>query len=249
MFKVRQHWAKHHIRGDITYKTTGTYVFDDNECNSAWLAFLITYYVDLDCSVMSNGLRWWWKNQRARTWWSTMHVDDGQPRSSGHNANTSRSVRRRVMELSCEFNVIGHIDSPRNPNTSHNVCLWSVIKLFDEYITWILGNAENMSDRHNTIFSNEYIYKLATLVHHSLHNAVPQCMSSSLHPYTLSRQLRSASLNLHSQPCINITLASRGFRFPLEFPPSSSQIYRDSHTVFKSHLNTHLFSGASISGP
>jgi len=39
-------------------------------------------------------------------------------------------------------------------------------------------------------------------------------MSSLLHPYSPSqwRQLRSASLNLLSQPRINITLASRGFR-------------------------------------
>jgi len=55
-------------------------------------------------------------------------------------------------------------------------------------------------------------FKLATLVHRSLHNASPQYMSSLLHPHTPSRQLRSASLNLLSQPHINITLASRDFR-------------------------------------
>jgi len=55
-------------------------------------------------------------------------------------------------------------------------------------------------------------FKLTTLVHRSLHNASPQYMSSLLHPYTSSRQLGSASLNLLSQPHINITLASRGFR-------------------------------------
>jgi len=36
--------------------------------------------------------------------------------------------------------------------------------------------------------------------------------------------------------------------FPLEFSSSSSQIFRFL-TVFKSNLKTHLFSGASISGP
>jgi len=36
-------------------------------------------------------------------------------------------------------------------------------------------------------------------------------LSSLLYPYTPSRQLRSASLNLLSQPRINIALASRGF--------------------------------------
>jgi len=51
-------------------------------------------------------------------------------------------------------------------------------------------------------------------------------------------QLRSASLNLLYQPRINIALASRGFRhacycwpFPLEFHPSSSQIYRLLHSL------------------
>jgi len=57
-------------------------------------------------------------------------------------------------------------------------------------------------------------FKLAktTLVHRSLHNDGPQYLSSLLHPYTPSRQLRSASLNLLSLPRINITLASRDFR-------------------------------------
>jgi len=55
-------------------------------------------------------------------------------------------------------------------------------------------------------------FKLATLVHRSLHNAGPHCISSSLHPYTPSRQLRSASLNFLSQHCINIALVFRGFR-------------------------------------
>jgi len=51
--------------------------------------------------------------------------------------------------------------------------------------------------------------------------------------YTPSHQLRFASLNLLCQPPINIALASRGFGYAdlslLEFPPSSSQIYRLLH--------------------
>jgi len=73
-------------------------------------------------------------------------------------------------------------------------------------------------------------FKLATLVHRSLHNAGPQYLSSLLHPYTLSCQLRSASLNLLSQLRINFALASRGFRHAGP-SPSSSQIYRLSHCL------------------
>jgi len=54
-------------------------------------------------------------------------------------------------------------------------------------------------------------YKLATIVHLSLHNACPQYLSSLLHTYTPTRQLRSASLNLLSQPRAKIALTSRGF--------------------------------------
>jgi len=41
-------------------------------------------------------------------------------------------------------------------------------------------------------------YKLATIVHRSLHNACPQYLLSLLYTYTPIRQLRSASLNLLS---------------------------------------------------
>jgi hypothetical protein len=95
-------------------------------------------------------------------------------------------------------------------------------------------------------------YKLATLVYRSLHNACPQYLSALLHSYTPSRQLRSASLNLLSQPRINISLASRGFRHAgpslwNSLPPNLRSI--DSYTSFKSNLKTHLFSSAEISGP
>jgi len=56
----------------------------------------------------------------------------------------------------------------------------------------------------------ESILNLLRLVHRSLHNAGPQYVLSLLHPYTPSRQLRSASLNLLSQQ--RITLAYCGFR-------------------------------------
>ena len=95
-------------------------------------------------------------------------------------------------------------------------------------------------------------YKLATIVHRSLHNACPQYLSSLLHTYTPTRQLRSASLNLLSQPRVNIALASRGFRHAgpsiwNSLPPHLRSI--DTYTTFKSNLKTHLFCSANISGP
>jgi len=95
-------------------------------------------------------------------------------------------------------------------------------------------------------------FKLATLVHRSLHYGGPQYLSSVLHPYTPSRQLHSASLNLLSQPLIINALASAGFRYagPCLWNSLSHHLRStDSYTVFKSNLKTHLFSGASISGP
>jgi len=76
-------------------------------------------------------------------------------------------------------------------------------------------------------------------VHHSLHNASPQYLPSLLHSYTPSRQLRSASLNLLSQPRINIALACHGFRHAGLFLCNSLPNHlrtTDSHTVFKSNL-------------
>ena len=71
-------------------------------------------------------------------------------------------------------------------------------------------------------------FKLATLVHRSLHNACPQYLSSLLQVYTSTRELRSASLNLLAVPRVNIAFASRGYSacwsLYLEFSPSSSQI-------------------------
>jgi len=95
-------------------------------------------------------------------------------------------------------------------------------------------------------------FKLATFVHRSLHNAGPQYSSPLLHPYMPSHQLHSASLNLLSQPHINIALASRGFWYAGHSLWNSVPHHlrsTDSYTVFKSNLKTHLFSGASISGP
>jgi len=78
-------------------------------------------------------------------------------------------------------------------------------------------------------------FKLATLIHHSFLNAGPgQYLSSLRHSYMPSRQLRSASLNLLSQPRINIALASRSFRYDallFGIPPSSSKIYRLLHCL------------------
>jgi len=56
-------------------------------------------------------------------------------------------------------------------------------------------------------------FKLAPFVYRSLHKVGPQYLLSLPHPYTSSRQLHSASLNLLSQPYINFALASRGLKY------------------------------------
>jgi len=83
------------------------------------------------------------------------------------------------------------------------------------------------------------------------HNACPQYLSSLLHTYTRTRQLRSASLNLLTQPRAKIAFDSRGFRHTgpsiwNSLPPHLRSI--DTYTAFKSNLKTHLFCSASISG-
>jgi len=94
-------------------------------------------------------------------------------------------------------------------------------------------------------------FKLATLVHRSLHNARPQYMSSLLNPYTSSRQLCSASLHLFSHasslllPLVVFDMLALLFGILSLIISCRST---DSYTIFKSNLKTHLFSGASISG-
>jgi len=93
---------------------------------------------------------------------------------------------------------------------------------------------------------------MAAIVHRSLHNANPQFLSSLLYHHTPSRQLRSVSLNLLSQPRINIANAFRGLQHAgpslwNSIPHHLKSTY--SYAVFKSNLKTHLFCGASISGP
>jgi len=101
-------------------------------------------------------------------------------------------------------------------------------------------------------FSNESILNCLLLsTVHSTTLAFNTCIYI-LHPYTPSRQLRSASLNLLSQPCINIALASRGFQNAgASFWNSLFQHLRstDSYAVFNSYLKTYRFSGAIFSGP
>jgi len=93
---------------------------------------------------------------------------------------------------------------------------------------------------------------VTTIVHRSFHNAHPQYLSSLLHTYTPTRQLRSTSLNLLSQPRAKIALASRGFRHAgpsiwNSLPPHLRSF--DTYTAFKSNLKTDLFCSASISAP
>jgi len=67
----------------------------------------------------------------------------------------------------------------------------------------------------------------------------PQYLSYLLHPCTPSRLLRSVSLNLISQPRINITLASHGFQHAGPSLWNSLPHHlrsTDSYNVFKSNL-------------
>jgi len=96
------------------------------------------------------------------------------------------------------------------------------------------------------------LLKLATIVHRSLHNACPQYLPSLLHTYTPTPQLRSASLNLLSQPRAKIALAFRGFRHTGHsiwnfLPPHLRSI--NTYTAFKSNLKTHLFCSARLLAP
>jgi len=89
-------------------------------------------------------------------------------------------------------------------------------------------------------------FKLTTLVHRSLHNAGPQYLSPLLHPYTPSRRLHSASLNLFFPTSYQHYYCLSWFwtcwPFPLEFPPSSSQIYRHLHCLQIQSKNSKNFS-------
>jgi len=81
-----------------------------------------------------------------------------------------------------------------------------------------LDYQHHLSSKSTSLTSNSATnkFKFATLVHRSLHNAGPQYLSSLLHPYTPSRHLRSASLNLLSQPQ-HCSWLSTCWPFSLEF--------------------------------
>jgi len=90
-------------------------------------------------------------------------------------------------------------------------------------------NIDRTTESRWTVISRRI--EAATLVHRSLHHA----LNTSLHPYTPSRQLRSASHNLFSHPyrlCSWLSWFSTCWPFSLEFPPSSSsEIYRLLHCL------------------
>jgi len=102
-------------------------------------------------------------------------------------------------------------------------------------------------------------YKLATIVHHSLHNACSQYLSSLLHTYTPTHQRNPQHVSFAPPPSIfspNLvpTLLSTLVVFSILAPLfwNSLPLHLrsiDTYTAFKSNLNTHLFCFASISGP
>lgn len=92
-------------------------------------------------------------------------------------------------------------------------------------------------------------FKLGTLVYRSLHGTCPQYISSLLHTYAPSRSLRSSSLNLLSQPRLNTSIASRGFRScgPYMWNSLPQNVKTaDSYSSFRSRLKTHLFEQAFV---
>jgi len=115
-------------------------------------------------------------------------------------------------------------------------CCCLFIRLLDESkdINWSLDiHSMSLHSIAMLVVRLRINFKLATLVHRFLHHATSQYMSSLLRPYTPTRQLRSASLSLLSQPRINISLASRhaGPFLWNSLAPSSSQIYRLLHCL------------------
>jgi hypothetical protein len=96
-------------------------------------------------------------------------------------------------------------------------------------------------------------FKLCTLVYRSLHGSAPHYLSSLLDHYTPSRQLRSSDQNLLTQPRVNTTIATRGFRScGPRLWNSLPDTVKSSETVstFRSQLKSHFFSNAfRNSGP
>jgi len=137
------------------------------------------------------------------------------------------TYKTRLVELTlCStMSQLIYVDLPLNTKQSigHSIIVDSVSNFFSQYPSSsvrskLLAQVVTRSTTNTTLALNSLHwlpiqqrinFKLATLVHRSLHNAGPQYMSSLLH--TPSRQIRSASLNLLTQPRI-ITFASRGFR-------------------------------------
>jgi len=92
----------------------------------------------------------------------------------------------------------------------------------------------HLSSKVTSLASNSAsnLFWMATLVHRSLHNAAPQYTSSLLHPYTsASLCLLQSPLPTSYQKCSRLSFFSTCWPFPLEFPASSSQIYRLLHCL------------------
>jgi len=79
--------------------------------------------------------------------------------------------------------------------SSHNIHrLLRVQNSLARIVTRSTTNTSALNSIHWLTIQQRINFKLATLVHRSLHNAGTQYLSSLLHPYTPSRQLRSTLL-------------------------------------------------------
>jgi len=122
------------------------------------------------------------------------------------NSGTSKTIARAIVGSKLDYanSVLTGI-SARNIHRLQRV-----------QIPFVTRSTTNSTSAVNSLYwlpiRQRIDHKLATNVHRSLHNACPQYLSSMLHTYTPTRQLRSASLNLLSQPRVKIVLAFRGFR-------------------------------------
>jgi len=140
---------------------------------------------------------------------------------------------------------LNYVNSILTSISSHNIHRLQCVKnSLARVVTHSTSNTTSaLNSLHWLPMQQRINFKLAT---HSCPTFIPQYLSSLLHPYMLSRQLRSASFNLLSQLCINIALASHGPSLWNSLPHHLTST--DSYTVFKSILKTQLFSGVCISG-
>jgi len=126
-----------------------------------------------------------------------------------HISETSKTIACAIVGSRLDYanSVLTNI-SARNTH-----CLQRVQNSLARFVTRSTTNSTSaLNSIHWLPIRQQINYELATIVHCSLHNACPHYLSSLLHTYTPTRQLRSTSLDFLSQPRAKIALASRGFR-------------------------------------